>query len=116
VANEDYPLFRKVYDASIWITGRIEQYPKSQRFLLGARTLDLCYELLSSTVESIALAPWLMAGVHGCRSGSGQAHVVHLPLRVGRKAAQGEYARRGGRPGGLEKHFSSNDCLSLHAK
>jgi hypothetical protein len=30
-----------------------EDYPKSQRFLPGARTLDLCYELLSSTVESI---------------------------------------------------------------
>jgi hypothetical protein len=53
VANEDYPLFRKVYDVSLWITGRVEQYPKSQRFLLGARTLDLCYELLSSTVDSI---------------------------------------------------------------
>jgi len=35
------------------MTGRVEQYPKSQRFLLGARTLDLCYELLSSVVEAI---------------------------------------------------------------
>jgi len=53
VANEDYPLFRKVYEVAVWMTGRVEQYPKSQRFLLGARTLDLCYELLSSVVEAI---------------------------------------------------------------
>ncbi len=53
MSHEDYPLFRKVYDLSIWMTNRVEQYPKSQRFLLGSRTLDLCYELLSLVVESI---------------------------------------------------------------
>ena len=52
-AHEDYPLFRKVYEMSVWLTGRFEHFPTSQRLRLGSRLLDLCFELLSLVVEAL---------------------------------------------------------------
>ncbi len=53
LGQEDYPLFRKLYDLAVWLTRGVEQYPKSQRFLLGSKTLDLSYEFLSLLVQAI---------------------------------------------------------------
>jgi hypothetical protein len=45
-------LLVKWYDYTKWLLERVEQFPKSQRFVLGTRLADLVVEILEDVVEA----------------------------------------------------------------
>ncbi len=50
--RSEAPLFTKTYDLVLWLMARTQSFPKSQRFVLGARVMDHAFEVL----EAISLA------------------------------------------------------------
>ena len=42
----------KLYDVIIWLMGRVEKFPRSQKFTLGDRTLNLALDTLELLIEA----------------------------------------------------------------
>lgn len=51
--NQDYPLFVKWYKTLDWIMDRTEGFPKSVRFSLSGKIMNLSLELLEGIIEAI---------------------------------------------------------------
>ena len=41
--RDETPLFAKYYDMMAWLTGCVEKFPRSQRFILASRIMDSGY-------------------------------------------------------------------------
>ncbi|MDE0426803.1 MAG: diversity-generating retroelement protein Avd [Candidatus Poribacteria bacterium] len=42
----------KLYDVIMWLMGRVEKFPRSQRFILGDRIINLCLDTLEILIEA----------------------------------------------------------------
>ena len=42
----------KLYDVIIWLMGRVEKFPRSQKFTLGDRTVNLALDTLELLIEA----------------------------------------------------------------
>ena len=51
--NEQYPVFKKWYHLLDWILNRCEQFPKSVRFTLSSRIVNLSLDILEGITEAI---------------------------------------------------------------
>lgn len=55
--KEDYPLFVKWTKVLDWIMDTVEKYPKSVRFTIGSRTVNLSMDVLEGIIEAIYRKP-----------------------------------------------------------
>jgi hypothetical protein len=44
-------LLSKWYEYTKWLLGRVDQFPKNQRFILGQRLVDTCLEVQECLIE-----------------------------------------------------------------
>jgi four helix bundle protein len=51
--KEDYPVFRKWYKIFDWILDTTEKFPKSVRFTISQRIINVSLEILESIIEAI---------------------------------------------------------------
>ncbi len=51
--KNDYPLYVKWLDVSLWIMQRTERFPKNLRFSLAQKMDNLCLEILELIVQTI---------------------------------------------------------------
>ena len=42
----------KLYDVILWLMGRVEKFPRSQKFTLGDRIITLCLDTLDILIEA----------------------------------------------------------------
>ena len=42
----------KLYDVIVWLMGRVEKFPRSQKFTLGDRTVNLALDTLELLIEA----------------------------------------------------------------
>ena len=46
------PVIEKVYDAILWLLPKLEQFPRSQKFLLGDRIETMLLDILELLIEA----------------------------------------------------------------
>ncbi len=51
--NEQYPVFKKWYEILNWIMDRAEKFPKSVRFSITNRILNISMDILELVIEAI---------------------------------------------------------------
>jgi hypothetical protein len=51
--KNDYPLYVKWIDVSIWIFGRTERFPKNLRYSLAQKMDNICLDILELIVQTI---------------------------------------------------------------
>ena len=49
----------KLYDVITWLLGRVEKFPRSQKFTLGDRTVNLALDTLELLIEATYTRAWL---------------------------------------------------------
>lgn len=50
--GKETPLFTKCYDLLLWLTPRVANFPRAQRFLLGRELLDTAFGIYKLLVEA----------------------------------------------------------------
>jgi len=49
---DDLIVFKKTYDLILWLYPAVEQFPKSQRFILGQQILNSLIDFLKTLIET----------------------------------------------------------------
>ena len=60
-AAQESPLFSRLHDLLLWLTQRVEKFPRSQRFLLGSRLLDSGFACHAALIRARKVATPLRA-------------------------------------------------------
>jgi len=51
--KEDYPIFVKWFDATDWILDTVEKFPKSVRFTVSGRIVNITLDIMEAIIEAI---------------------------------------------------------------